>query len=116
MNLAKKIHETALKYDMKPAIVFENKSYSFMDIDKEVRRYAAVLKQLGIKPGDRVAFQLDKCMEFIFLHLANLSIGGITLPLNSGYQIDEVKYFLSDSGSSLYITDSGRCLNQQSML
>lgn len=116
MNLAQKIHETAVNYDIKPAIVFEDKSYSFTDIDREARRYASVLKKLGIGPGDRVAFQLDKCMEFIFLHLANLSIGGITLPLNSGYQSDEVEYFLSDSGSALFVTDSNRYLTQQAML
>ncbi|MCK5539571.1 MAG: AMP-binding protein [Deltaproteobacteria bacterium] len=108
MNLAEKIHQTAISYGDKPAIVFEGISYSFTNIDKEVGRYASVLKQLGIGPGIRVAFQLDKCMEFIFLHLANLSIGGITLPLNSGYQTDEVEYFLSDSESSLFVTDSKR--------
>ncbi|MBN2808146.1 MAG: AMP-binding protein, partial [Deltaproteobacteria bacterium] len=86
MNLARTLHQTALEYDRKPAIIFSEKSFSFSEIDREVGRYAAVLKKLGIRPGDRVAFQLDKCMDFIFLHLANLSIGGITLPLNSGYQ------------------------------
>lgn len=116
MNLAQKIHETAINYGLKPAVVFEGRSYSFTDIDREVGRYASVLKKLGIGPGDRVAFQLDKCMEFIFLHLANLSIGGITLPLNSGYQIDEVEYFLSDSGSSLFVTDNDRYLTQRAML
>jgi len=55
-------------------------------------------------------------MEFIFLHLANLSIGGITLPLNSGYKTDEVEYFLSDSGSSLFITNNERYQAHKSIL
>lgn len=116
MNLAQKIHETTAFYGRKPAIVFKGKSYSFIDVDEQVGLYAQVLKKLGIGPGDRVAFQLDKCMEFIFLHLANLSIGGITLPLNSGYQTDEVEYFLSDSGSSLFVTDNERSRTHKSML
>lgn len=116
MNLAHNIHQTAINYGSKPAVVFEDKSYSFIDIDKQVGRYAQVLKKLGVGPGDRVAFQLDKCMEFIFLHLANLSVGGITLPLNSGYLTDEVEYFLSDSESSLFVTDNKHYLTHQSML
>ncbi len=116
MNLALKIHEVAVAYGSKPAIIYEGKNYSYADIDKEVGRYAVVLKQLGIGVGDRVAFQLDKCMEFIFLHLANMSIGGVTLPLNSGYKTDEVEYFISDSGSSLFITDGERYRAHQPML
>jgi len=44
-------------------------------------------------------------MEFVFLHLAVLSLGAITLPLNYDYSSDEVAYFLSDSGSSTFITE-----------
>lgn len=43
-------------------------------------------------------------MEFIFLYLANLSIGGITLLLNTAYKAKEIEYFLKDSGSSFFIT------------
>ncbi len=116
MNLAQRIHETAITYGSKPAIVFENTSYSFSDIDQEIRRYTFLLNELGIKSGDRIALQLDKCMDFIFIHLANLSIGGITLPLNSDYKTEEVEYFLTDSGSSLFVTDSKRRAIHQSML
>ena len=105
MNLAQVLSESFEKYSDKTAIVFEGQEYRFKELDEEIRRRAAWLKGAGVRQGDRVALQLPKGMEFIFLHLAVLSLGAITLPLNDGYSPEEVGYFLSDSGSSTFITD-----------
>jgi malonyl-CoA/methylmalonyl-CoA synthetase len=67
-----------------------------------------MLQAEGVGKGDRVAIQLTKRMEFLYLHFAVLSVGAITLPLNPEYREEEVGYFLSDSGSSLYVTDAER--------
>ena len=104
MNLARLISETAAKYADKPAIVFGGKTWTYRDFDQQVQSYAAHLDRLGIKKGDRVAVQLPKCIEFLFFHFAILSIGAIALPLNPDYRPEEVDYFLTDSGSSLYVT------------
>ena len=108
MNLAKLLAETAAKNPDKTAIVFEGTSWSYRAFDREVERYASVLRAEGVGKGDRVAIQLPKRMEFLFLHFASLSLGAITLPLNADYRAEEVRYFLSDSGSSLYVTDGRR--------
>ena len=69
-----------------------------------VRRTMAYLQGLGLEPGDRVALQLPKGLEFIALHLANLYLGTITLPLNPAYPLDETEYFLKDSGATTFFT------------
>lgn len=104
MNLARLISETAAKYTNKPAIIFEGETWTYRDFDRQVKHYAATLKHLSIKKGDRVAVQLPKCIEFLFLHFAILSIGAIALPLNPDYRPEEIVYFLTDSGSSLFVT------------
>jgi malonyl-CoA/methylmalonyl-CoA synthetase len=108
MNLSQILSESCMKYGEKPAIVFERRSTSFRQIDDGVRRCSLWLRNMGVQNGDRVALQLPKSMEFIYLHLAVLSLGGVSLPLNSDYSPEEVHYYLSDSGSSLFITDSTR--------
>ena len=105
MNLAQVLSESFAKYQDKPAIVFEGTSYRFKEIDEEIRRRAAWFQKTGVQKGDRIALQLPKSMEFIFLHLAVLSLGAVTLPLNYDYNPEEVAYFLSDSGSSIFITN-----------
>jgi malonyl-CoA/methylmalonyl-CoA synthetase len=116
MNLAQVLSETAKAYKTKPAIVFEGRTYTFLEIDDEVRKRALWLREAGIQKGDRVAIQIPKSMDFIFLHLAILSIGAITLPLNPDYAGEEVAYFVSDSGSSLFITDAARYERSRDLL
>jgi len=114
VNLARLLAETARKHAGKPAVVFEGTSYTFRSFDREVERYAATLHASGIGKGDRVAIQLPKRMEVLFLHFAILSVGAITLPLNPEYRAEEVEYFLADSGSSLFITDEQRFASAES--
>lgn len=108
MNVAGRLSDVARRYGDKRSIVFENHEYSFHDVDRHVERYAALLARLDVKIGDRVAIQLTKRMEFIFLELAVLSLGAIVIPINPDCRPQEVEYFLADSASSLYITDHER--------
>jgi malonyl-CoA/methylmalonyl-CoA synthetase len=106
MNLAQLISEIAAKYADKTAIIFADKTWTYRDFDRKVQSYAANLDRLGIKKGDRVAIQLPKSIEFLFFHLAIVSIGAIALPLNPDYRPEEIVYFLTDSGSSLFVTNN----------
>jgi malonyl-CoA/methylmalonyl-CoA synthetase len=110
MNLARMFSSIAAEYSEKTAVIFEQTAYTYKQIDEEVARYSSMLHRLGMKPGDRVAIQLPKCMDFIFLELAVMSEGGIVLPLNSEYKQQEVQYFLADSESSFFFTDHDRFL------
>jgi malonyl-CoA/methylmalonyl-CoA synthetase len=110
MNLARVLSQSAGRYGEKTAVVFGDRTYSYYKIDRTAAKYAGCLERMGLKKGDRVAIQLPKCMEFLFVHLGNLTIGAVTVPLNPDYTPTEVKYFLADSGSSLLITDRKRFL------
>jgi len=116
MNLAKKLSGVAECHTEKPAVVFEHTVYTYGRLDREITRYAAMLDHVGVHVGDRVAIQLPKRMEFVFLELAVLSVGGIALPLNAEYKPEEVRYFLSDSGCSLFFTDRERFAREESFL
>ncbi len=108
MNLARRLSTIAAERAGKTAVRFEHTAYTYGDVDGEIARYASMLTRLGVNPEDRVAIQLPKCMEFVFLELAVLSVGGIVLPLNSDYKREEVLYFLADSESRFFFTDTER--------
>ncbi|MFV0386297.1 malonate--CoA ligase [Paracoccus sp. (in: a-proteobacteria)] len=67
-----------------------------------VHRFASVLGDIGIRPGDRVAVQTDKSPEAICLYLATLQVGGVYLPLNTAYTGAEIDYFLGDASPRLF--------------
>ena len=84
-----------------PAMVFiktpDGKIYSYCDMLERTAQYANALRALGVTVGDRVAVQLDKSSDVLFLYLACLRLGAVYLPLNSDYTISEVAYFLGDA-------------------
>lgn len=71
--------------------------YSYADLDAESARYASLLVSLGLKPGDRVAAQVEKSPQSIFLYLGCLRAGCVYLPLNTAYQQGEIGYFVGDA-------------------
>ncbi|QJQ95982.1 MULTISPECIES: malonyl-CoA synthase [Halomonadaceae] len=66
-------------------------------------RLAGALRQRGVTQGERVAVQVDKSPEAILLYLACLQVGGVYLPLNTGYTGEEIRYFLSDAEPALFV-------------
>ncbi len=76
-------------------------------------RFATVLLDLGVSPGDRVAVQVDKSAEAVLLYLACLRTGALFLPLNTSYTGAEIDYFLGDAEPRLFVC-SPRMLDQNS--
>ncbi|MBO9466420.1 malonyl-CoA synthase [Tropicibacter sp. R15_0] len=66
---------------------------------------ANVMAQLGLKPGDRVAVQTEKSPEALALYAACAQSGLVFLPLNTAYTVDELSYFIENSGASLIVCD-----------
>ncbi|MEM7799323.1 MAG: AMP-binding protein [Chloroflexota bacterium] len=78
---------------------------TYGELEETVQQTMRYLIELGISPGDRIAIQLPKCLPFIYLHLAVMRLGGITLPLNPGYPPRELTYFVDDAGARHYFGD-----------
>ena len=73
---------------------------------EKAARFAHVLTRAGLVPGDRLAFQVAKSPEALALYAACVQAGLVFLPLNTAYTIDELAYFIGDSGARLVVCDS----------
>lgn len=82
--------------------------YTYGDLDRETARVAAFLTGLGLQPGDRVAAQIEKSPQGLFLYLGTLRAGLCYLPLNTAYQKGEIAYFLGDAEPAAFICDPAR--------
>ena len=67
------------------------------------RRIANTLVDLGLKPGDCVAIQVEKSPEMLNIYAACVQAGLVFLPLNPTYTVDEIEYFIENSCSRLII-------------
>ena len=68
-------------------------------------RLANALAAAGLAPGDRVAVQVAKSPEALALYAAAVQAGLVFLPLNNAYTVEELRYFIADSGAALLVCD-----------
>ncbi|MCF3975059.1 malonate--CoA ligase [Paracoccus salsus] len=81
---------------------------SYDDIHLLSGRLANLLVAEGVRPGDRVAAQIEKSPEALALYLATVRAGGVFLPLNSAYTPAEIGYFIGDAEPALIVCDPTR--------
>ncbi len=79
------------------------KLYRYSDIAGMSARFANALKTCGVKPGDRVAGQVEKSPEALSLVFGCLRAGAAYLPLNTAYTEAELDYFLRDAEPSVFV-------------
>jgi len=90
-------------------LVYESERWSFAEVMRHVDALGAALaERYGIKVGDRVAIGMRNLPEWIISFAAILSIGGVSVSLNSWWAEDELAYALGDSGTSLVLADPER--------
>jgi len=68
-------------------------------------KIANTLTEMGLKPGDCVAIQVEKSPEMLNIYAACAQAGLVFLPLNPSYTVDELKYFIENSEARLFICD-----------
>lgn len=81
---------------------------SYGELVSRAGRMANALVGLGVKPGDRVAAQVEKSVEAIVLYLGTVHAGGVFLPLNTGYTPAEIDYFVGDAEPAVFVCDPSR--------
>lgn len=81
---------------------------SYGDLIARAGQMANVLVARGVKPGDRVAVQVEKSVTNIVLYLATVRAGAVYLPLNTAYTLNELDYFIGDAEPALVVCDPSK--------
>ena len=89
------------------AVVFEEESVSYGELNRRANRLAHYLRSLGVKPDDRVAICLERSAEMIVALLGVLKAGGAYVPLDPGYPEERLRFMLEDSAPAALLTEAG---------
>jgi malonyl-CoA/methylmalonyl-CoA synthetase len=81
----------------------QGERFSYADLDLFTAQLASMLSGLDVAPGERVAVQVEKSPQALFLYLACLRAGFAYLPLNSAYQEGEIGYFLENAEPAIVV-------------
>ena len=87
----------------KPVIIFNGKSITWTELEQMVKQTATILKTLDVQPGDVIALQMPKSIEFQATVLAALAMGVTVVPLNPQYTNDEITFALTDSAAQFAV-------------
>lgn len=95
-----------------PAVIWEGeegavRTFTYQELWDEVGLCAAGLRACGIGKGDAVGLHLPMCPETVIALLAINRIGGIAVPLFSGYGPAAIEARLQDVGAKVLFTCDG---------
>ena len=89
---------SAARFPERPALTFFNRTLAYRELEAEVRRAAAGLLALGVRPGDRVAIQLPNLPQAVIAFQAVLWVGAVAVMTNPLYTLREVEHQWRDAG------------------
>jgi long-chain acyl-CoA synthetase len=73
------------------------------DYFRRVKHFALGLKALGVNPEDKLIILSENSPEWTMTDLANLSIGGITVPIYTSLMPEQIKYIINDSDARIVV-------------
>ena len=79
---------------------------SFGELSRQSDLFAAALRQLGVRAGDRIAILLPQMAEVVVAHAAAYKLGAIALPLAAVFGADALAYRFLDSGARVLVTNA----------
>ena len=88
------------------ALVFEEQELSYEELNQRANQLAHTLRDLGIRPDDRVALCLERGFTMIVALLAVLKAGGAYVPLDPTYPADRLGFMLEDSTPVALLTEA----------
>jgi long-chain acyl-CoA synthetase len=94
----------ARRLGARPALVFYGREVTFAELDEASDRFAAWLQGRGVRPGDRVAIDLQNCPQFAVAYYGGLKAGAVNVCLNPMNKSAELEYELQDAGARVLVT------------
>lgn len=94
------------KYPAAIALLFENKSLTYQELNEKANQLAHYLLQLPIRTGDFIGLCIDRSIEMLVGLLAIFKAGAAYVPLDPGYPRSRLEYMVNDSGVNIILTSS----------
>lgn len=100
-TLAQALARSARRYPGEEALVIDGRRLTYAQLRDSVKRAAAGLRALGIGRGDHVAVCMGNSLEWVQCFYGAAAIGAVTVPVNTRFKADELRYCLKQSDAKL---------------
>ncbi|MGN6413821.1 fatty acyl-CoA synthetase [Flexivirga sp.] len=99
------VRRSASRFGDRTALCFEDRTWSYAELDRAVDAVAAHLRSLGLEPGARVAAYGKNSDVYVVGFLACSRAGLVHVPINYNLVARELDYLLEQTGSSAVMVD-----------
>jgi amino acid adenylation domain-containing protein/non-ribosomal peptide synthase protein (TIGR01720 family) len=93
-------------HPQQPALVFEDQSLTYAELDGRANQLARHLRELGVGPETLVGLSVERSPEMIVGLLAILKAGGAYVPLDPSYPAERLAFMVQDSEASVLLTQA----------
>jgi long-chain acyl-CoA synthetase len=103
LSLASILAESALRHPDRTALVTGSERVNYAQLWEQARRYAARLRALGVRAGDRVGILLLNSADFPRAYFGALALGAVVVPIHALLTPGEITFILRDAGVKVLI-------------
>jgi len=103
LNLASCLLNSATCYADQSVIACEDRSLTFSELDRWSAKIAEVLLADGLKRGDHVMLLAPNVPEFTAVYYAILRMGGVVVPVNTLFLVNEIASLLEHSDAKAMV-------------
>lgn len=86
------------------AVMFEDRSLTYKEVDEKSTSVAVYLQHQGVRPEQPVGICAERSFDMIIGILGILKAGGAYVPLDPSFPQERLKYMLKDSQASIVLT------------
>lgn len=88
----------------KIALVFENKQFTYKQLNEMTNSLAHYLRNKGVKPNDIVPIIAKRDWRIIVAMIGILKAGGAYMPIDPSYPVERIEYMLETEKSQIALT------------
>lgn len=107
-GLGQLLPRLAARWPDSTALVTDDRTMTYVELDRLAARVAHGLVVRGVRPGDRVALLSQNRWEWVAAYHGALRCGAVVNPLNVMLTGEELAYILSDSGAKVLMASRDR--------
>lgn len=85
-------------------LVYENKQFTYSEVDAITDRIAQYLRSLGVQKNTVTGVLIPRCEYMLLCSLGVLKAGGAYMPLDQSYPPERLNLMMQDSGAILLIS------------
>jgi acyl-CoA ligase (AMP-forming) (exosortase A-associated) len=102
------VEEAARIHGDAPALTYQNVTVTYAGLWRKVASFGAILNDLGVRRGDRVAVYLDKRIETVTALFGTSAGDGVFVPANPLLRPKQVGYIMRDCSARVLVTSPER--------